>query len=626
MSSATGSGFASFPSGGDGGKVLLNHDQNHFHGNSPPTTLSSATSHINFGSIKQEQDPLPVSRKRNLPGHPDPNAEVIALSPSSLMATSRFVCEVCHKGFQRDQNLQLHRRGHNLPWKLKVRDSNEIRKKVYVCPEPACVHHNPARALGDLTGIKKHYFRKHGEKKFECEKCSKKYAVLSDCKAHSKICRAKDYKCESSTSSSSREDSFIEDKASSEALAVEKSRASKLEAMANMVPPHENLISSSLPIDNKNVNGFSQPEMSKPKNSVLVQQLLRNKRQKPLNILSSSTAAAAAAGSIFLNRPAKVAAGGGLFGAGGSMSATGMLQKAADRKMGASATAANDEYRGMNSPWMMMGQTRVALAPPSYSIFQSKTDRHGCELHHRLLKQLMIERMKPLVPHHHQELIPSSQFSMANNLNAAAHHGPHGHGYGYNYGYNYGYSYGYGFDNQDHDMESDFLKFQIEYLNKAYMMKKYQQEHDENYVCCYYNNNVDTNTVLHGGAAANSDASSSSSAAGEGGVSNYQLSTGGISSGFGGGRKKKTVDFMGIGSGGGESSSSASGATAGTNSLHHSDHRPHDHHDHFYQQHHHQEMTFNGGFGAHHQPMMPDLNKFHQQHHAATKEKPMWEF
>lgn len=33
------------------------------------------------------------------------------------------------------QNLQLHRGGHNLPWKLKQRTSTEIRKQVYVCPK-----------------------------------------------------------------------------------------------------------------------------------------------------------------------------------------------------------------------------------------------------------------------------------------------------------------------------------------------------------------------------------------------------------------------------------------------------------------------------------------------------------
>ena len=74
-----------------------------------------------------------------------------------------------------------------------------MRKKVYVCPVSGCVHHDPSRALGDLTGIKKHFCRKHGEKKFKCEKCSKSYAVQSDWKAHSKICGSKEYRCDCGT-------------------------------------------------------------------------------------------------------------------------------------------------------------------------------------------------------------------------------------------------------------------------------------------------------------------------------------------------------------------------------------------------------------------------------------------
>ncbi|KAF8718050.1 hypothetical protein HU200_025522 [Digitaria exilis] len=124
---------------------------------------------------------------------------VIALSPKTLLATNRFVCEICNKGFQRDQNLQLHRRGHNLPWKLRQRSGKEARKRVYVCPEPSCVHHDPSRALGDLTGIKKHFCRKHGEKKWKCDKCSKKYAVQSDWKAHVKTCGSREYRCDCGT-------------------------------------------------------------------------------------------------------------------------------------------------------------------------------------------------------------------------------------------------------------------------------------------------------------------------------------------------------------------------------------------------------------------------------------------
>ncbi|XP_077245408.1 protein indeterminate-domain 12-like isoform X2 [Tasmannia lanceolata] len=178
-----------------------------------------------------------IKKKRNLPGNPDPDAEVVALSPKTLMATNRFVCEVCHKGFQRDQNLQLHRRGHNLPWKLRQRSSKEIKKKVYVCPEPTCVHNHPSRALGDLTGIKKHFSRKHGVKKWKCEKCSKKYAVQSDWKAHSKTCGTREYRCDCGTLFS-RKDSFVTHRAFCDALAEESARFS---TMTHPSPTFQNL-------------------------------------------------------------------------------------------------------------------------------------------------------------------------------------------------------------------------------------------------------------------------------------------------------------------------------------------------------------------------------------------------
>ncbi|XP_057528559.1 zinc finger protein ENHYDROUS-like [Amaranthus tricolor] len=195
---------------------------------SSPKTMSNSTGQTGDASISSSADQIeplkpPPKKKRNQPGMPDPDAEVIALSPKTLMATNRFVCEICNKGFQRDQNLQLHRRGHNLPWKLRQRTSKEIKKRVYVCPEPSCVHHDPSRALGDLTGIKKHFCRKHGEKKWKCEKCSKKYAVQSDWKAHIKICGTREYKCDCGTIFS-RRDSFITHRAFCDALAEESAR------------------------------------------------------------------------------------------------------------------------------------------------------------------------------------------------------------------------------------------------------------------------------------------------------------------------------------------------------------------------------------------------------------------
>ncbi|WCJ30903.1 C2H2-like zinc finger protein [Euphorbia peplus] len=207
-------------------------------------------SSVTNGFVDQIQNPVCVShlpalkKKRNLPGTPDPEAEVIALSPKTLMATNRFLCEICGKGFQRDQNLQLHRRGHNLPWKLKQRSSKEVRKRVYVCPEKTCVHHHPSRALGDLTGIKKHFCRKHGEKKWKCEKCSKRYAVQSDWKAHSKTCGTREYKCDCGTLFS-RRDSFITHRAFCDALAEETARVNASSTNTNFNYHHHHLLGSS---------------------------------------------------------------------------------------------------------------------------------------------------------------------------------------------------------------------------------------------------------------------------------------------------------------------------------------------------------------------------------------------
>lgn len=212
---------------------------------SSSTTTATATANANTNTMLNPQPSSsslapPAKKKRGLPGNPDPDAEVIALSPKSLLATNRFICEICNKGFQRDQNLQLHRRGHNLPWKLKQRVKDQIiRKKVYVCPEPSCVHHDPSRALGDLTGIKKHFCRKHGEKKWKCEKCSKKYAVQSDWKAHSKICGTREYRCDCGTLFS-RRDSFITHRAFCDALAEESARAiNPLSTLPSSVSAHQ---------------------------------------------------------------------------------------------------------------------------------------------------------------------------------------------------------------------------------------------------------------------------------------------------------------------------------------------------------------------------------------------------
>ncbi|XP_071706920.1 protein indeterminate-domain 14-like [Rutidosis leptorrhynchoides] len=104
----------------------------------------------------------------------------------------------------------MHRRRHKVPWKLLKRDSPEVKKRVFVCPEPSCLHHDPCHALGDLVGIKKHFRRKHSnDKQWVCEKCSKGYAVQSDYKAHLKTCGTRGHSCDCGRVFS-RVESFIE--------------------------------------------------------------------------------------------------------------------------------------------------------------------------------------------------------------------------------------------------------------------------------------------------------------------------------------------------------------------------------------------------------------------------------
>ncbi|KAG2322187.1 hypothetical protein Bca52824_015400 [Brassica carinata] len=175
------------------------------HRNPPPSSSSSDLLPDGNGATMTQK------RKRRPAGTPDPEAEVVSLSPRTLLESDRYVCEICNQGFQRDQNLQMHRRRHKVPWKLLKRETNEeVKKRVYVCPEPTCLHHNPCHALGDLVGIKKHFRRKHSNhKQWICERCSKGYAVQSDYKAHLKTCGTRGHSCDCGRVFS-RVESFIE--------------------------------------------------------------------------------------------------------------------------------------------------------------------------------------------------------------------------------------------------------------------------------------------------------------------------------------------------------------------------------------------------------------------------------
>ncbi|KAB2056746.1 hypothetical protein ES319_A11G124500v1 [Gossypium barbadense] len=362
--------------------------------NFPPASVSNINSSSSQQPQPQPQPQPPVKRKRNLPGTPDSNAEVIALSPTTLMATNRFVCEICNKGFQRDQNLQLHRRGHNLPWKLRQRTTTEVKKRVYICPEPTCVHHNPARALGDLTGIKKHFSRKHGEKKWKCDKCSKKYAVQSDWKAHQKTCGTKEYKCDCGTIFS-RRDSFITHRAFCDAIAEENIKVNQglmNNAGSNLQNQMPDLLMSSMPMCNDNtfmgISDFNNFDSKSTPLKSLSQELVPMPF-KSMNIgggmFSSSsgtlfgTTRSISSASSSLQLSSNGSSGfnylqdtkkGRQIAGSPHMSATALLQKAA--QMG--ATASNS----INSPMMQTSFTSSmagpyqAIRPPTFGGIQQQ--------------------------------------------------------------------------------------------------------------------------------------------------------------------------------------------------------------------------------------------------------------
>ncbi|KAJ9546920.1 hypothetical protein OSB04_019463 [Centaurea solstitialis] len=143
-------------------------------------------------------------------------------NPSSVVNLCSYV-KFATKGFKGNKTCNSIEEDTTSHGSSSKRVTKKSRGRFILCPEPSCVHHDPSRALGDLTGIKKHYSRKHGEKKYKCEKCSKKYAVQSDWKAHSKTCGTREYRCDCGTLFS-RRDSFITHRAFCDALAQETAR------------------------------------------------------------------------------------------------------------------------------------------------------------------------------------------------------------------------------------------------------------------------------------------------------------------------------------------------------------------------------------------------------------------
>lgn len=127
----------------------------------------------------------------------DPDAEVISLSPKTLLESDRYVCEIATKGSNGTRTSRCTgdaTRCRGSSWSgSRPRWGNGCS----FAPNPVACTTTPTHALGDLVGIKKHFRRKHSNnKQWVCEKCAKGYAVQSDYKAHLKTCGTRGHSCD----------------------------------------------------------------------------------------------------------------------------------------------------------------------------------------------------------------------------------------------------------------------------------------------------------------------------------------------------------------------------------------------------------------------------------------------